>query len=313
MSRSVTRKVIIGTTSVAVALGAGIALVAPASAATVRHRHAEQGTFPGAIDDMWACMGGGMPGRGHHFGWGIDGWDVDWDAIQQCLDPNAAARADLDAALASAQSTYDDAVAAAQAIFTRTTADELAAYREGRAATRSQAEHLLLWRGFVSATADEQRILNKAKDAATRDLALDQDAAYEVFDLETTDEATAAGRSDFRAARTAAEKSQTLALRAVDATYSEAVDIAVQRLASTMSEAGSSAQRAKAWSQYRKAMSAARTAKGSATQEVQSAFDSALQEAAGLLVPGDEAYANGDCGVIPIPMPPFRHGHDNDD
>lgn len=327
MSRTVARKIVIGTTAVAVALGAGIALVAPASAVTLRDRHAEQPQWPSGLDDMWTCMQGAlpMPGRGNHYGWergnhygwGADDWNVDWDAINDCLDPNAAARADLDAALATAQSTYDDALAAAQAIFSKTTSDELAAYREGRAATRSQAERLLLWRGFVSSTRDEQRILDKAKDAAARDLALDQDAAYEIFDLETTDEVTAAGRSDFRAARTAAQKSQTLALRGIDATYNEAVDVAVQRLAQSMSEVGNATQRSAAWKQYRKAMVAARTAKGSATQEAQAMFDSAMQEAASLLVPGDDAYANGDCGVMPIPMPfpmpPMHRGHDNDD
>ena len=132
--------------------------------------------------------------------------------------------------------TFDDAIAQAKSTYNASIADELAAYREDRASTKSQVARLLVWRGFVSATRDEQRVLNRATDAAKRDLALDQDAAYEIFDLEVTDETVALGRSDFRSARTVAEKSKTLALRAVAVTYEEAVDVAVLRLADSLAD-----------------------------------------------------------------------------
>jgi hypothetical protein len=323
MARSrLVRTIIIGSASAALAAGAGIAMMAPASA-----HHGQRppigapqwGPFDDSIPTLCAQPGwaGGWGGswRGS---WDDDEWQIDW-AVDPCIDPSGSAQADLEVALADTQAIFDDAIAQAKTTYNASIADELAAYREDRAGTKSQVARLLIWRGFVSATKDEQRVLQRATDAAKRDLALDQDAAYEIFDLETTDETVAAGRSDFRAARTAAEKSKTLALRAVAVTYEEAVDIVVLRLADSLSESGSTAGNARAWKSYRQGMAAARNGRASAGSEVQAQFQSAIDEAVSLLTPGDESYEY-DSGIRPVPAPKEHHrghgngrGHDSDD
>ena len=313
MARSrLARTIIIASASTALAAGAGIATMAPASA--------HQGPRPpiGApqwglnIDPITAFCA--QPDRARGWGgswsgsWQDDDWEIDW-ALDACIDPAGSAQADLETALADTQATFDDAIAQAKSTYNASIADELAAYREDRASTKSQVARLLIWRGFVSATRDEQRVLNRATDAAKRDLALDQDAAYEIFDLEVTDETVALGRSDFRAARTVAEKAKTLALRAVAVTYEEAVDVAVLRLADSLAESGSTAANTRAWKSYRQGLAAARNGRTSAGQEVQAQFRSMMDEAAALLTPGDESYEY-DNGVRPIPMPmEHRHGH----
>jgi len=291
MARSrLMRTIIIGSASTALAAGAGIVMMAPASA-----HHGQRPPM-------------GAP----HWG------PIDW-AVDRCTDLTGTAQADLEVALADTQAIFDDAIVQAKTTYNASIADELAAYREDRAGTKSQVARLLIWRGFVSATKDEQRVLQRATDAAKRDLALDQDAAYEIFDLETTDETVAAGRSDFRAARTAAENSRTLALRAVAVTYEEAVDIVVLRLADSLSESGSTAGNARAWKSYRQGMAAARSGRASAGSEVQAQFQSAIDEAVSLLAPGDESYEY-DSGIRPAPAPKEHHrghgngrGHDSDD
>lgn len=323
MARSrIVRTIIIGSASTALAAGAGIAMMAPASA--------HQAPRPPIGAPQWApnddpiaalCAQPGWAGRwgGSLRGsWDDDEWQIDW-AVDPCIDPAGTAQADLETALADTQVTFDAAIAQAKSTYNASIADELAAYREDRASTKSQVARLLIWRGFVAATRDEQRILNRATDTATRDLALDQDAAYEIFDLEITDETVAAGRSDFRSARTTAEKSQTLALRAVSVTYEEAVDVVVQRLADSLGESGSTAGNARAWKSYRQGMAAARNGRTSAGQEVQAQFRSTMEEAVALLTPGDESYEY-DNGIRPVPVPMehhhghgFGHGRDSDD
>ena len=323
MARSrLVRTIIIGSASTALAAGAGIAMMTPASA--------HQGPRPpigapqwGPIVDPIAALCAQPSGAGGWGGtwsgsWQDDNWQTDW-AVDPCTDPAGTAQADLETALSDAQTIFDDAIAQAKSMYNASIADELAAYREDRASTKSQVAHLLIWRGFVAATKDEQRVLNKATDAATRDLALDQDAAYEIFDLEVTDETVAAGRSDFRAARTVAEKSKVLALRAVAVTYEEAVDVVVQRLADNLGESGSTAGSARAWTTYRQGLAAARNGRTSAGQEVQAQFRSTMEEAVALLTPGDESYEY-DNGIRPVPVPMehhhghgFGHGRDSDD
>jgi len=319
MARSrLVRTIIIGSASTALAAGAGIAMMAPASA--------HQGPRPPIGAPQWApnddpiaalCAQPGWAG-GWSGSWEDDEWQIDW-AVDPCTDLSGSAQADLEAALADTQAIFDDAIAQAKSTYNASITDELAAYREDRASTKSQVARLLIWRGFVAATRDEQRTLNRATDAATRDLALDQDAAYEIFDLEVADEIVAAGRSDFRAARTAAEKSKTLALRAVAVTYEEAVDVVVQRLADSLGESGSTAGNARAWKAYRQGLAAARNGRSSAGQEVQAQFHSTMEEAVALLTPGDESYEY-DNGIRPVPVPMehhhghgFGHGRDSDD